>query len=93
MDGDSADDTALDCPVCGTTMEPRSLGDGEVNACPAGHGVFLRRADLGSLVEAEQDWHRHSGQHTMPMPRITADMTVPPGSRTRSRAWIETLFG
>jgi Zn-finger nucleic acid-binding protein len=92
MDGDAADDLALDCPVCGTTMETRTLGDGEVNACPDGHGVFLRRADLGSLVEAEQDWHRHAGQHTMPMPRITADMTVPPGSRQQSRAWIETLF-
>ena len=58
-------------------MDSRPLGDGEVNACPDGHGVFLRRADLGSLVEAEQDWHRHAGQHTMPMPRITADMDRP----------------
>ena len=93
MDGDSADDIALDCPVCGTTMDSRPLGDGEVNACPEGHGVFLRRADLGSLVEAEQDWHRHAGQHTMPMPRITADMTAPPAGRTQSQAWVETLFG
>jgi Zn-finger nucleic acid-binding protein len=90
MDGDL--DAELACPVCGTTMEPRSLGDGEVSACPDGHGVFLRRADLGSLVEAEQDWHRHAGQHTMPMPRITEDMTVPPASRNQSRAWVETLF-
>jgi hypothetical protein len=27
------------------------------------------------------------------MPRITADMSVPPGQRTQSRAWVETLFG
>jgi Zn-finger nucleic acid-binding protein len=93
MDADSADDLVLDCPVCGTAMESRSLGgDAEVNACPDGHGVFLRRADLGSLVEAEQDWHRHAGQHTMPMPRITAEMTAPPAGRTQSRAWVETLF-
>ena len=25
-----------------------------------------------------RDWHRHAGQHTQPMPRITADMTAPP---------------
>ncbi len=91
MDADAADE--LSCPVCGTPMESRPLsGDAEVNACPDGHGVFLRRADLGSLVEAEQDWHRHAGQHTMPMPRITADMTAPPSGRTQSRAWVETLF-
>jgi Zn-finger nucleic acid-binding protein len=86
-------DAALDCPVCGKTMESRTLGDGEVNGCPDGHGVFLRRADLGSLVEAEQDWHRHAGQHTMPMPRITSDMTAPPTSKPPARAWVETLFG
>ncbi|HEX5087208.1 MAG TPA: zf-TFIIB domain-containing protein [Nocardioides sp.] len=92
MDDDGDTSTVLDCPMCGAEMQPRRLGDGEVSACPDGHGVFLRRADLGSLIEAEQDWHRHAGQHTMPMPRITADMTVPPGQRTQSRAWVETLF-
>jgi len=55
MDGDSIKDTdlELDCPLCGTTMESRPIGDGEVNVCPEGHGVFMRRANLGSLVEAE----------------------------------------
>ena len=92
MDGDGDTSPVLDCPMCGTEMESRSLADAEVLVCPAGHGVFLRRADLGSLIEAEQDWHRHAGQHTMPMPRITAEMTTPPGGRTQSRAWVETLF-
>lgn len=74
-------------------MELRPVaGGGAVHACADGHGVFLRRADLGALVEAEQDWHRHAGQHTMPVPRITAEMTAPPGGRTQSRAWVETLF-
>jgi len=82
----------LACPVCGSEMDTRPLGDGEVYACPTGHGVFLRRADLGSLVESESDWHRHAGQHTMPMPRITADMTEPPVSKPAARAWVETLF-
>jgi len=85
-------DTDLPCPVCGTTMESRPLGDGEVRSCPSGHGVFLRRADLGALVQAEQDWHRHTGQHTMPMPRITPDMTPPKISKTQAQAWVETLF-
>ena len=75
-------------------MVSRSLGDGEVSQCPDGHGVFLHRADLGTLIEAETDWHRHAGQHTTPMPRITADMeSAPPSSRPPARAWVETLFG
>jgi len=69
-----------------------SLGEGEVSQCPQGHGVFLARADLGTLIEAESDWHRHAGQHTAPMPRITADMEPPPSSPTPRRAWVETLF-
>ena len=82
----------LDCPVCGTQMETLALGDGEVGRCPGGHGVFLPRPHLGSLIEAETDWHTHMGQHTAPMPRITADMTAPPPSKPPARAWVETLF-
>ncbi len=85
-------DPELSCPVCHVAMDTRPLGDGEISSCPEGHGVFLRRADLGSLVEAEQDWHRHAGQHTMPMPKITADMTAPPAAKAPARAWVETLF-
>ena len=73
-------------------MVPQTLGDGEVNQCPDGHGVFLARGDLGSLIEAEIDWHRHAGQHTAPMPRITADMEAPAPARSPARAWVETLF-
>lgn len=91
MDADVSG-SPLECPMCDAVMEARPLGDGEFNACPSGHGVFLRRADLGSLIEAEEDWHRLAGQQTMPMPRITADMTAPPGTKSRARAWVETLF-
>ena len=87
---------SLTCPRCGAEMESRPVGTGEVsgeaNVCPEGHGVFLARADLGALIEAESDWHRHAGQHTAPMPRITADMTPPPASKLPARAWVETLF-
>ena len=69
-----------------------SLGDGEFSQCPDGHGVFLARADLGALIESESDWHRHAGQHTAPMPRITADMAAPPAGKVAPRAWVETLF-
>ena len=69
-----------------------SLGEGAISQCPDGHGVFLARADLGALIEAEGDWHRHAGQHTAPMPRITADMAAPPVGKASPRAWVETLF-
>ena len=83
----------MNCPQCGASMESRAIGgDGEVSRCPEGHGVFLSRIDLGALVEAETDWHRHAGQHTAPMPRITADMTAPPSSAPPARAWVESLF-
>jgi Zn-finger nucleic acid-binding protein len=87
---------SLTCPRCGTEMVSRalsaSMGDGEVSMCPDGHGVFLARADLGALIESESDWHRHAGQHTAPMPRITADMAAPPAGKAPPRAWVETLF-
>ena len=65
-------------------MAEKSLGEATVSQCPAGHGVFL--------PQAENDWHRNAGQHTAPLPRITADMTAPPTTGKVSRAWIETLF-
>jgi Zn-finger nucleic acid-binding protein len=87
----------LTCPRCGVEMVTRTLAGsvagGDYSQCPEGHGVFLARPDLGSLIEAENDWHRNAGQHTAPMPRITADMTAPPAMGKQSRAWVETLFG
>ena len=74
-------------------MVGRALADGQVSQCPDGHGVFLSRADLGTLIEAENDWHRNASQHTAPMPKITADMQAPPPGRPPARAWGETLFG
>ncbi|MFC6285279.1 zf-TFIIB domain-containing protein [Nocardioides sp. GCM10027113] len=82
----------MTCPRCGAEMVSRALGAAEVHQCPEGHGVFLERADLGSLIESETDWHQTSSQHTAPMPRITPDMQAPPTSRKPARAWVETLF-
>ena len=83
----------MNCPRCGNAMEDRPTGSAVVWSCPDGHGVFLTRAELGQLADAETDWHRGAGQHTAPMPRITADMTAPPAATRRARAWVETLCG
>jgi Zn-finger nucleic acid-binding protein len=82
---------ALTCPRCDAEMVTRSHGVAEVLLCPAGHGVFLERAELGSLIEAESDWHDRSVQDTAQLPRITGD-DVPPMPGARSRAFVETLF-
>ena len=74
-------------------MVVRELALTRVSQCPAGHGVFLDRADMGSLVEAENDWHASTGPHTAPLPRITPGMQMPPAAPPRARAWVETLFG
>ncbi len=83
----------MTCPRCGNEMVERAVGATQVSQCPEGHGVFLDRADLGTLAEAETDWHRNSAQHTTPLPRITPDMVAPPAAAKRARAWVETLFG
>ena len=83
----------MNCPKCGSTMESRRLGNADVARCTSCDGIFLERADLGNLVEAENDWHAGAGTyHTEPLPRITAAMTAPPPSRPKARAFIETLF-
>lgn len=82
----------MSCPRCGSEMSTRSFGGVAVTQCTSCNGIFLEQADLGNLVEAENDWHRNSGPHTEPLPKITADMTAPPPSRPRARSYIETLF-
>jgi hypothetical protein len=72
-------------------MTERTVGDARVSRCPDGHGVFLERADLGALVEAETDWHERSVHDTARLPRITPDMTAPP-LPPAPRGWVETLF-
>ena len=83
----------MSCPKCDSAMSTRVLGDVTVSRCSSCDGVFLDRADLGALIEAENDWHINSGPKTEPLPRITADMSVPPTSRPAARSYIETLFG
>jgi len=73
-------------------MVERMISGISVLQCPDGHGVFLQRADLGALSEAENDWHAGEGHQTMAMPRITTEMTAPPPAAARARAFVETLF-
>ena len=53
----------MTCPNCQSTMKTRSVGDVSVAQCSSCNGVFLDRAELGNLVEAEIDWHAHSGPY------------------------------
>jgi len=68
------------------------VGQAEVQQCRDGHGVFLERADLSALIDAETAWHSSSGFQTQPIPRITADMATPPPAPLRAPAWVATLF-
>ena len=83
----------MSCPSCGCAMSGRTVGRVTVHQCGGCSGIFLERADLADLVEAENDYHRDSGPATQPMPRITADMTAPPPRAVVSRSYIESLFG
>jgi len=82
----------MTCPKCQGTMASRQIGHAEVAKCSSCSGIFLERADVAALGEAENDWHRGNGPMTEPLPRITADMAAPPPSRPRARSFMETLF-
>ncbi len=84
----------MSCPKCRSTMTMRNVGTVEVHQCTSCSGIFLERAELGNLTEAENDWYRDSGPSTQPIPRITADMTAPPASTAPAvRSYVELLFG
>ena len=54
----------MTCPKCAGTMAERSHGRVRVRQCESCQGVFLDRADLGSLVEAENDWYANRSTDT-----------------------------
>ena len=87
------DPSELTCPRCATALAGHTVSGVTVHQCPRGHGVFLERADLGALAEAENEWHRSAGPAaTQPLPRITPGMTAPPPPPARARAFVDTLF-
>ena len=81
----------MTCPKCDGEMAERPHGRVKVRQCEACHGVFLDRADLGSLVEAENDWHAHRSADTARLPRITPDMVAPPAA-PKARSYVDSLF-
>ncbi len=83
----------MTCPQCQSQMTARPVGNVSVHQCGSCKGIFLERADVGLLAEAETDYHRDSGHITQPLPRITEDMVAPPPKAPGSRSYIETLFG
>ena len=84
----------MTCPKCSSSMAERLVGDVTIHQCTSCHGLFLDRADLAALVEAENDWYRDrdGGPTTQPLPRITADMVAPPRAASVTRSYIRTLF-
>jgi Zn-finger nucleic acid-binding protein len=84
----------MSCPKCGSEMTMRHVGTVEVHRCTSCDGIFLERAELANLTEAETDWYRDSGPSTQPIPRITADMAAPPAAKAAAvRSYVELLFG
>lgn len=81
----------MSCPQCQGTMTELRYAHASVRRCESCNGLFLARADLGALVEAENDWHAHRSANTAALPRITPDMSAPPAPPS-SRAFVETLF-
>ena len=81
----------MSCPKGDGTMVERFHGRVRVRQCESCQGVFLDRTDLGSLVEAENDWHANRSTDTAQLPRITADMSAPPPA-TRARSYVDGLF-
>jgi Zn-finger nucleic acid-binding protein len=76
-------------------MNHQVRGGVGLQQCTSCEGIFLARADLGILIEQENEWHVSSGPSTQPIPRISAGMTPPPEyTATRQpRSFIDELFG
>lgn len=86
---------AMTCPQCSSEMAEHTRGGVTVVQCTSCEGLFLRRIDLGILIEQENDWHVSSGPSTQPIPRIAPGMTPPPvyAATRQSRSYLDELFG
>jgi len=81
----------MTCPKCDGTMAERSHGRVRVRQCDSCQGVFLDRAELGNLIEAENDWHSNRSADTAQLPRITSEMTSAPRP-AKARSFVDGLF-
>lgn len=86
---------SMTCPQCGADMTPRERGGATVAQCTSCAGIYLARADLGLLIEQENDWHVSKGPRTQPIPRITPGMTAPHeyAVAKQPRSYLDELFG
>jgi uncharacterized protein len=86
---------SMTCPQDGAEMTPRERGGVTVMQCTSCQSLFIRYADLGLLVERENEWHVSSGPTTQPIPRILPGMTAPPEYPPvkQSRSYLDELFG
>jgi Zn-finger nucleic acid-binding protein len=86
---------SMTCPEDGGEMAPHERGGVTVMQCRDCHGLFIRHADLGRLVEEENEWHVSSGPATQPIPRILPGMTAPPEytPAKQARSYLDELFG
>ena len=82
----------MTCPQCQGQMDAHTYGEITARRCQGCGGLFLSRADLGALVEAENDWHDHQSANTAALPRITDFSTPPPPAAPRSRSFLDALF-
>jgi len=85
----------MTCPQCSSDMTPRLRGGATVAQCTSCEAIFLSRADLGLLIEQENDWHLSQGPRTQPIPRIKPGMTPPPdlAPANEARSYLDELFG
>ena len=85
---------AMTCPQCSSEMAEQTRGGVTVVQCTSCEGLFLRRIDLGILIEQENEWHVSSGPSTQPIPRIAPGMTAPPvyAASRQARSYLDELF-
>ena len=76
-------------------MTEQVRGGVTVLQCATCRGLFISHAELGLLIEQENDWHISSGPTTQPIPRIVPGMSAPPDSppARQARSYLDLLFG
>ena len=87
---------AMTCPLDGAEMTAHDRGGVTVLQCSVCEGLFIERADLGVLIEEENDFHLSSGPTTQPIPRIVPGMSAPPEpgpAAKQARSYLDLLFG
>ena len=87
--------TTRACPQDGSEMAEQVRGGVTVLQCATCRGLFISHAELGLLIEQENDWHVASGPTTQPIPRIVPGMSAPPDPppARQARSYIDLLFG